>query len=123
MRNEGLIKSFDAGAAVAAYRIVKHGSGDTAAIQSDDPADAHIGIANWLGAGSGERLDVVLSGVAEVEYGGNVTRGDWLTADSDGKAVATTTAAANAIGKAMVSGVAGDIGSVLLAPASIAATA
>lgn len=116
MRNEGLAKTLIAGATVAARRIVKFGSGDTAVLQSSAAADFHIGVSD-LGAASGEYCDVIVDGIALVQYGGDVTRGALLTADSDGRAIAAAPAAeatARIIGVAMVSGVSGDIGSVLL---------
>lgn len=121
MRNEGLAKTLIAGAAVAARRIVKFGSADTAVIQAAAASDLSIGVAD-LGAASGEYCDVIVDGIALVEYGGNVTRGQKLTADADGKAIAAAPAAgANAqiIGIAMLSGVSGDIGSVRIAPSTM----
>lgn len=116
MANEGLVKTFTAGAAVAAHRIVKHGSGDRAAIQAAAATDLIIGVSDSLGAAaSGDSMDVILSGIANVEYGGNVTRGQLLTSDADGKAVAAApaaTASNRIIGVAQVSGVSGDIGKV-----------
>jgi hypothetical protein len=117
MRNEGLQKTLIAGGAVAKNRIVKFGSSDTAAVQAAAATDLLVGVSDNLGADAGEPFDVIVDGIALVEYGGNVTRGALLTADSDGKAVAAAPAAAataRVIGVAMVSGVAGDIGSVLV---------
>lgn len=124
MRIEGLITNFNAGAEVRPYRIVKFGASDKTAVQAAAATDASIGVADQMGAASaGDPLDVIRSGIAEVEFGGNVTRGAWLTADADGKAVATTTDGAQVIGRAEVSGVDGDIGSVLIAPGMYAAGA
>jgi hypothetical protein len=116
MRNEGLAKTLIAGATVAARRIVKFGSGDTAVIQAAAATDFSIGVSD-LGGASGEPTDVILDGIALVEYGGDVTRGALLTADADGKAIVAAPAAeatARIIGIAMIGGVSGDIGSVLL---------
>jgi hypothetical protein len=121
MRNEGMAKTLIAGAAVAARRITKFGASDTAVLQAAAATDLSIGVSD-LGGASGEPIDVIVDGIALVEYGGNVTRGEWLTADADGKAVAAApaaTATAQCIGRAMVSGVAGDIGSVRIAPAAV----
>lgn len=121
MRNEGLSKALIAGAAVAARRIVKFGSADTAVVQAAAATDLSIGVSD-LGSDSGDYCDVIVSGIALVEYGGNVTRGQLLTADADGKAVAAApaaTASNRVIGVAMVSGVSGDIGSVLIAQGSV----
>lgn len=120
--NPGLIKNYDAGAAIAKYRIVKFGTSDYTVIQAAAATDLLIGVSNLLGADSGDRVDVVKSGIAQVEYGGNVTRGALLTADADGKAVAAAPAAganASVIGYAEVSGVSGDIGAVFIAPGSL----
>ncbi|RIK92482.1 MAG: DUF2190 domain-containing protein [Proteobacteria bacterium] len=122
MSNPGLVKNYLAGAAIAAYRIVKWSDADGKVVQAAASTDALIGVADNLGIASGARGDIIRSGLAEVEYGGNVTRGDWLTADADGKAVAAAPAAgvnANVIGRAEVSGVAGDIGLVAIAPGRI----
>jgi hypothetical protein len=132
-----IVKTYRAGGAVGENRIVTFGSGDQVVVQAAAAAAALIGICcHPGGAAVGERLDVVRAGIADVVYGGNVTRGDLLTADAEGRAVAATrhahaenaaaayaqnatTAAASVvrvIGTAEVSGVAGDIGQVLIAP-------
>lgn len=121
MRNEGLAKTLIAGAAVAARRIVKFGSSDTAVIQAAAATDLSIGVSD-LGADSGGYCDVIVDGIALVEYGGEVTRGQLLTADTNGRAVAAApaaTASARVIGVAMLSGVSGDIGSVLISQGSV----
>lgn len=126
MNNPTLIKTLTAGGAVAARRLVKFGSADGAVVQAAAATDGVIGVSEAIGAASGERVDVVFAGVAEVEYGGTVTRGALLTSDASGKAIAAAPAAAAAarvIGIAMVSGVSGDIGSVLIAPGEIRAAA
>lgn len=127
-----LIKNFIADAAITPYRIVAIGAADGSVKQAAAATDALIGVADSLGSNSSNRVDVIQMGVANVEYGGNVTRGDLLTADANGKAVKapahthtentagtyTQNAATGAvtaseiIGRAMVSGVSGDIGSV-----------
>lgn len=122
MRNPILRKNFIAGASVSAYRIVKFGADDNSVIQGAAVGDALLGVCDELGADSGKRIDVTLSGVAEVQYGGTVTRGDLLTSDANGKAVTAAPAAGvnnRVIGVAMVSGVLDDIGSVLIQPGRI----
>jgi hypothetical protein len=80
--------------------------------------DTIIGTTTEVGTdGAGERQDVHVAGVVEVEYGGNVSRGDYLTSDATGKAVPPTPAAGdneNVAGIALAGGVDGDIGAVLL---------
>lgn len=117
MSNPGLIKAFKAGAAVAARRIVKfEPAGDV--VQAAAATDAVIGVSDLGADAGGQTLDVILSDLAEVEYGGAVSFGSALTADADGKAVVANPAAGTnnwIIGQAMVDGVAGDIGLVHIA--------
>ena len=118
-----LIKNFKAGAAVAAYRIVKFGADDDHAIQGAAVGDALFGVGDELGADAAEdSLDVTVDGIAEVEFGGTITRGGLVTSDSVGKAVAAAPATGvnnRVVGIAWVSGVSGDIGQVLLQPGQI----
>lgn len=112
------VRTYDAGAKIAQYRVVKHGDEDGKVIQAAADTDKLIGVA-LRPAPKGERIDVVTAGVAAVEYGAAVTRGDLLTANGDGKAVAETVAGKRIIGVADVSGKADDIGRVLLSPGSV----
>lgn len=90
MRNVGLVKTLTAGAAISAYRIVKFGASDVAALQAAGPNDLSIGVADLGADAADDRIDIIMSGIAAVEYGGNVTRGQPLTSDANGKAVAAT---------------------------------
>lgn len=121
--NPGLIKTFLAGAAIGAYTLVKFGSDDKHVVEATAATDAIIGVTGQLGASAAEEpVDVILTGIAEVKYGGSVTRGALLTATTGGQAVAASPGAgtnASVIGRAMASGVSGDIGSVLLSPGQI----
>lgn len=117
-----LTENFTAGAAVAAYRIVKPGAADGAVIQAAAVGDAMFGVSGALAGALNERIDIETVGVAEVELGGAVTRGGLITSDADGKGVAAAPAAGvnnRVIGIARVSGVAGDIIDVQLAPGQI----
>lgn len=114
-----LTENFTAGAAIAPYRICKLGAADGEAIQAAAAADAMFGVTDELGAdATGDRVDIFTVGTVEVEFGGAVTRGAQLTADADGKAI-TGAAGNRVIGVARVSGVAGDIGLVQLAPGTV----
>jgi len=119
MKIEGLITNHSAEGAVAPYRIVKVGSNNRAVVQATASGELFIGVSDSIGAAAdGDPVDVLRSGIAEVEFGGNVSRGEPLTADAEGRAVAAAPAAgANAeiIGWAEVAGVSGDIGSVHIA--------
>lgn len=113
MSNPGYIKTYTAEAAIAGRRFVKFGAADRTALQADGSAVPIMGVSERLAAGAGERIDIVKSNQAEIEYGGVVTRGDPLTADATGRAVkAAPAAGANATigGFAELSGVEGDFG-------------
>lgn len=120
MKTPVLTKNFLAGGTINPYRIVKFGSDDNTVILAAAATDSLLGVVDipaQSSASSGERVDVVLTGVTEVEYGGTVTRGQELTSDANGRAVAASPAAGvnnRIIGIALKSGVVGDIGSVLL---------
>lgn len=121
LRSEGLAKGFRAAATIAAKRLVKFDTTDTTIVQSAAVGDFHIGVSD-LGGAAGQEVDAFMSGVAIVEFGGPVTRGALLTSDSVGRAVVAAPAAGvnnRIIGVAMVSGVLGDLGSVLIYPGSV----
>lgn len=87
--NEGMVKTYLADAAITKRRIVKFGSADNKAAQASTNSDRFLGVCEGaLGAASaGDPVDVIRSGIANVDYGGTITRGDRLTADSNGKAI------------------------------------
>lgn len=118
MRNQDLVKNYSAEAAIAAYRIVKFGAADGGVLQAAAATDKLVGVTDRLAAAvAGDRIDVVRSGITEVEYGGTVAAGDLLTADASGRAIVATAAAGSnvrVIGVAEVAGVVGDIGSMLI---------
>lgn len=132
-----LTENFEAEAAIAKYRICKYGTGGEQAAQAAASTDLMFGISDSLGAAAaGDRVDVHTAGIVDVEYGGAVSKGDPLTADAQGRAVAatrhthtentaaaytqnaTTAAAADVriVGHARVDGVLGDIGKCQISP-------
>ena len=117
LRNQGLTKAFVAGAAINPNRFLKFGSDDRTVIHAAAAGDSIIGVSDDVGCASGERIDVILTDIATVEYGGTVTRGGLLISDSVGRAIAATaTAGSNARtgGVAFASAVSGDKGPVLI---------
>lgn len=114
-----LTKTFTAGAAITKRRLVKIGSADGQVIQAAGTTAAIIGVAAELDVDSGDRVDVHVVGIAEVEAGGTITRGALVTSDVNGKAVAAAPGAgvnAYVAGIALNSAVSGDIIPVQLAP-------
>lgn len=110
-------KQFIASGAVERFRIVYLTAAEdrvAAAPSKDYPI---VGVAADVRANDGERQDVVLSGVAAVTYGGTIAAGDLITAGAGGVALALAAGSSGAVlGRALVAGVSGDIGQVLLAP-------
>ncbi len=119
MANTLLNKNYTAGSAINPYRIVKPGSSDGEVVQAAAAADSLMGVCESVGPASGERCDIIKSGIAELEFAGVVTRGGPVTSDADGKGIAASPAAgANVriIGFAEVTTAPGDIAPVLIAP-------
>lgn len=119
MSNAQVIETFDAGGTIAPFRMVKHGADDDSVVQAAAVSDKILGVSNLLGADSGDRPDVITFGHAQIELGGTVGRGDELTADANGKGVnSAPSAGVNnwILGRARVSGVAGDIIPVFVNP-------
>ena len=112
MGNPTLNKNYIAEAAVTAHRIVQFGATDGAVLHAAAAADKSIGVSMELDTALGGRVDVVRTGMPDVEYGGTVAAGDLLTSDSVGRAVvANPGAGANVriVGTAEVAAVSGDI--------------
>ena len=121
--NQLIVKNYITGGAVSQRRIAKFGASDGLIVQAAAAADALIGVVDTPGgAASGTRADIVHLGITEVEFGGAVTRGGWVTADADGKAVAPAPAAGanvRVVGFALASAVSGDIGLIFVQPGQI----
>jgi hypothetical protein len=112
-----LTKSLTATTAIPARTIVKFGPADGTGVPATDATAFTAGVSSDIDTAVGERASVFMNGnIADVVYGGTVSRGDALTADASGRAVATTTTGARIVGFAEVSGVVGDIGSVIITP-------
>lgn len=115
MHNPILTKSLRAKVDIGPRRLVTL-SADGEVDLAVAGATVAVGVTDVLGAAAGGTIDVHLAGTAEILFGGNIARGADLTATADGKAVSTTTAGHRVIGTALVSGVDGDIGVVLINP-------
>lgn len=115
--NEGLVKTYDAGGTINEYRIAKFGSSDSVVLQADASTNKFAGVfclPKGATAATGDSVDVIKSGIADVDYGGTITVGDRLTSNADGKAISaeslfgTKTAVANggSAGNITVTGIA-----------------
>lgn len=109
----GCSRNYVSEAAIPKNRIVIFGTADGAVNLASAATQLFAGVSELGCTAAGDRLDVIKSGNPKVEYGGTVTRGQMLTADSVGRAIAAapaTGANVQIIGSAEISGVVGDIG-------------
>jgi hypothetical protein len=110
-----LTVSLVAGGALSPRRIVKHGAADNVVLMAALYSDALCGITGALATDSGKTCDIHKVGLVPVEYGDVVTRGQALTSDDQGRAIPAALGH-RIIGFAGESGIAGTIGSCLMAP-------
>jgi hypothetical protein len=117
-----MYKAFTAGAAIAAFRIVRFSAAETV-VQAAAATESMFGVNSDLAVANGERCEVMTDGIAWIEAGAAVTIGALITADSVGRAVAGAPAAGvnnRVIGVALdAATAAGDQIRVLLSPGSI----
>lgn len=115
-----LIKTFIAAGTIAHRRIVTFNATDGEVAQATGPTQRLAGVADCPGgANVGQRIDVVLFGPADVDYGGTVAPGGYITSDADGKAVAAAPAQGvnNFLaGRVLTNAVSGDIAKTLVIP-------
>lgn len=116
-----LTKNYYAGAAIPKRRIVKFGAADNQVLLGAGSAATEflIGVSTEIDVVTGEPVDIIREGFADVEYGGTVTRGQPLTSDGTGRAIAAAPGAGvnfRIIGFAEVSAVVGDIGPAFITP-------
>lgn len=117
MKIPGITNAFKAGGAIPARRILKHGTANGEAVLAAAAGDSLIGVSTNVASVAGATVDVVRTGLAEVEFGGAVTRGAAVTSDANGRAVAAAPAAGSNVrilGFAEETCANGDIGTVLL---------
>jgi hypothetical protein len=113
----GLTRNYKATAAIGANLIVKVGANDNEVLPATASTEDLLGASTNIDVANGEPCDVIHAGIADIKLGGNVTRGKFVTSDAGACGVQAAPGAgvnAQVIGKALMSGVAGDIIPVLL---------
>lgn len=103
---------FIASLPVGAYQAIKPGATDGTCVPATAPTDLIIGVSDALGKDAGEMVDAAAAGVADVQCGAAVTRGQKLTCDATSRAVPCAPGAGvnhQSFGVALQSGVAGDV--------------
>lgn len=123
MSNPILVKNYTAGGAIGPNLIVKWGSADYKVVAAAAATDRSIGVTRAnITVANLEQVDVIVKGEYEVKAGGTIARGDPLTSDASGQAVAAApSAGANnpIIGYAKVAAVSGDLFLVDINPQTI----
>ena len=117
MANPGLTKTYDAGAAISQYTVVKFTTTDFQVVPAAAVGDPLAGVTTEVAANSGERVDVIHDGICYVQAGGTIAAGDSLTVNASGQAVTAAPAAGvnnHCFGRARQSAVAGDVFEVVL---------
>lgn len=94
MHNPVLIKSFEAGSDIGGHHFVVVQADGTVA-QASDGSKPILGVIDRTGASSGQTVDVVLLGVAEVEAAGAISAGTEVTVNEHGQAVTVSATAAS----------------------------
>lgn len=116
LKNPILSLEYVAGGTITEGQILKHSS-DTAVVAAAAATDKIIGVAEHAAA-SAATVRVQLMGRAKVKAGGTIARGDLVTSDASGLAVAAAPGAGvnnRILGVALQAAVSGDEFSVLLA--------
>jgi hypothetical protein len=113
LNNPLLTKGQTQETAVNAYLFVKAGSADGLVVQASDALSAILGISDAVvNPAAGSPVDVHEIGIAELQLGYAVTRGDFLTSDANGCGIPLSRAGGTPAfygAQATVSGVSGDI--------------
>lgn len=121
MANPGFIKAFKVSGELQPFRIVTYTGTDFEVAQAVNSSTPIAGVTEW-GKNVSNRADVVMSRMANVEYGDDVVAGDTLVPDTEGRAVKldmdlkAEDAEVWVIGVAQESGKLGTIGTTTVAP-------
>ena len=112
--NQNFSKAYIADVDIAPYLILSVGSVDGNATLAPTSTSKLIGVSENVPVAATEVVDAIQGGPGLVQLGGTVAAGDYLTANTDGSGTAITATpgtglTVNVIGKASVSGVAGDV--------------
>jgi hypothetical protein len=108
--SEPRISSFKQDGVVSAYLAVKPGTDAEHVAVASAATDKIIGIQQCASTAAEDIVEVAMpGGGGKAKLGGTVSFGDYLTADSDGKLIATTTANNKVCAQAMSDGVANDV--------------
>jgi len=110
----GIIKAFSAENEISERRIVAAGS-EASAVKQANASDVAVGVSGIRGGQKGDVVDVALTGIHRLDFGGDVSAWSFVKSDADGRAVKAASGD-RAIGIALDDGVEGSYGDVLIQP-------
>lgn len=113
MSEQILLKSLTAGGTIAAHRFVEIDTKGEKVTQANSDGDPIIGVSDALTYKSGDRIDVGVIGIFDVEAGAAINAGVLVSSDADGKAKVAASGKTVA-GMTLAKAAAGDIVKVLL---------
>lgn len=117
MRNPDFAKTYQADGGVPARRIVAFTQDVGVATLATGAFARLLGVNVQPGdVKDGERMDVALEGIDDVDFAVAAEAGDWVTADEDGRAIPATETGCSVIGRVMEPVEADCIGSVQILP-------
>ena len=111
--------NLEAAAAIDPHTLLTLGTAADSTVQEAGDNEEIVGAVGEYAVASGDQAPVIICGVAQIKLGGAVTRGGQVKADASGQAVAVATTGTtnqNSAGKALKSGVSGDIIPILIQP-------
>ncbi|KZN69447.1 hypothetical protein [Pseudoalteromonas luteoviolacea] len=121
MANPGFIQNFTASGDVGQFRVAVYTGADFEVTQASGSDAAIAGVTEW-GKNISGRVDVVMTQLASIEYGGDILAGDTLVPDAQGRAIKldmstkTEDAEVWTLGVAQESGKLGTIGTTTVTP-------
>jgi len=108
-----LILTYLAFGAIEAHRIVAADDETGLVKQATTATDPILGVSDLGADNKDDVLDVIQGGSADIEYGEPIKFGDKLSSDAEGRAVVAADGE-RVIGVALLKGIKGDIGEVLI---------
>ena len=108
---------YTADADLAPYLITKFGSIDGNVAVAASATDNLLGVSENVPVAAGQTATICHTGSIYVTYGASVTAGQYVTSDAQGRAVPAAPAAGanvSVLGRALETGIVGDIRPVLL---------
>ena len=99
---------FSTPSSIATYSLVTLGRGDGEVTTASSCSDVLVGIASPIKSAKSGEATIIIGGIATTVSGGNISRGDALTANADGHAITSTSGTDRIVGLALQPAMSGD---------------